>query len=101
MKQKKYDHLYHILNMNKPQPVQDTFIEIDYPILREMMLGRHPIWKVKNDIISDIFIYNRKNENTYELSKNLRQYISADKFILTKYKYGNTFVYSISIHMTI
>lgn len=91
-----YIRVYHIYNIGSPQPIQRSILTLTPAEVGSIAKGKHPNWKTLNNIGSDIFIYSRGASNgVYELCKKRRQCISADNFVLTKYQYGPTEIYSI------
>jgi hypothetical protein len=88
--------LYHIINIDGNVNPQSQIIVINHTDIYNIHKGIHKIYKAKNNIVSDIFIYVRVDDNRYDIINNLKEYIASDKLTLTKYPFGATQIYSIS-----
>jgi hypothetical protein len=54
------------------------------------------IYKAKNNLVSDIYIYVPVDNDRYDIIHNVKEYIASNKLILTKYPFGPTQIYSIT-----
>lgn len=89
-----YSRVYHIVNIGETDIRQQSIYTVTRERHHTIMRGKDSTWKVKNNLLSDIFIY-KKVDSRYELMNKKKQYISADRFVPKKYAYGPVEIYSI------